>query len=978
MKRNSLEGKIEEEEVEDDEEEKLKAKPKPTVEKTEASENIAKLINAKELKEEENRVNKWISQIQESRSRANSFKGAPIDGSNALTKSQLQTKLKQAEGDTLDKKSVLIVKEGRTSPKGNDDSSLSLTRRNGSNPISARGSVQAAVTPPSGGLNKTPSNKKSFFSRFSPNSEEPPQRSLRKALTIKMVKSSEERQSVKPLAKRNFETPKAETTRIERPQSSLVLDNENEEKIDIVEIPTNVIQNFTQKLHRMNSRDISAKKKQNAENNDIEETPKEIKQLPNKKINENEEGATDDNFSPEGASPKDEEMSFAAHQRAKILKGRRRHQTVVVSPYKSFDPNIETSTPTKIVVVDGTILNKKERENVKKLSLPAKQFQVTTPKSTISNDEDEIPGIAFCVAGQDEKNKKYRLSIYNAPKTENEAGQVLKSLWGNANMEAMKNDSDLTNGSNADKEYEEDDPERKDEENKEYKIRVISPSNSLKIKRASSEKETPNFGKVFEASEQTNRISDFQFKIPELKKSIFSKKPQGNEVKKSEEFQPFDSPKKEENEKIHAFQSNIPLLEVNKPLNKSPKRKFIKQKSLENLTKQSIDKDKPKPQRPEIPLLKLEETEMSPDMSPITKISFGNEISSNYNESEMEISNNDLLHTPQQFNSNLNSVAFFEHKPVINIQQREEENQETISLTKYSESNDTPFKKILEPSPTMFSDISWKKQGENNSPEPIIEESQSGRTENFKKIVINYSPEEEEKAKEKKKSKKDKYKIKYKQQKQFIKELLHNFQEVKQENEELLNGVSSIHERLDNFEKMMDNLQKVIVNFATKYKEEKEKKATQQKESQLPKTHVEDLSAIGSHISRDDNYTSTIYLPQKKTIVFSFQKPPSSVRENTLEQLKDTSIEVNSLKEFEKQNEKIEDESSPNLMLSVGSERQKLIKEPDSNVMKPMVRRVPKLKGEEGSKSGFQKLKADLKYKNEEEKSGFLDDSDDE
>jgi len=112
-RRDSLGGKIEEEEnEEDDDDDEVKVDiPRQILENAEAKGKIANLINAQELKEEQNKIAKWISQMQNNRSGFNSENRTPEIQGSQMTQMELQTKLMQADGDSQKRKTVLIVKE---------------------------------------------------------------------------------------------------------------------------------------------------------------------------------------------------------------------------------------------------------------------------------------------------------------------------------------------------------------------------------------------------------------------------------------------------------------------------------------------------------------------------------------------------------------------------------------------------------------------------------------------------------------------------------------------------------------------------------------------------------------------------------------------------------------------------------------------------------------------------------------------------
>ena len=107
--KNHLDPQIDEEENEDDDEESRVNIPRQILEDKEAKGKIANLINAEELKEEENKIARMISQMQNSRASPDGNR-LTNDQNSQLTQTQLNTKLMQAEGDSKKKKAVLIVK----------------------------------------------------------------------------------------------------------------------------------------------------------------------------------------------------------------------------------------------------------------------------------------------------------------------------------------------------------------------------------------------------------------------------------------------------------------------------------------------------------------------------------------------------------------------------------------------------------------------------------------------------------------------------------------------------------------------------------------------------------------------------------------------------------------------------------------------------------------------------------------------------
>ena len=190
--------------------------------------------------------------------------------------------------------------------------------------------------------------------------------------------------------------------------------------------------------------------------------------------------------------------------------------------------------------------------------------------------------------------------------------------------------------------------------------------------------------------------------------------------------------------------------------------------------------------------------------------------------------------------------------------------------------------------------------------------------------------------------------------------------------------VGSIQARLDTFEKLVGNLQGLIAKFAEKVKDQKKESKSSRRRSPSIEGTVENESsnseqAIGTLESQNiPPATATIYMPQKKTIVFSFQKPEAKVKKfGKLEENEQTERpEIKELQSsFRDSSLFYNEDSMPSPVRQRSEEKQMKPVEPE-NKPKPNMRRIPKLKGAI-SKAGFQVLNKD-KYTSDEEGDSFM------
>ena len=473
-RKGSLGSKIEEEENEDDDEEVRLDIPRQILEDKRASGKIANLINEQELKEEENKIAKWITQMQNSRA-AFSENKSQADQSPQLTHTQLQTKLFQAEGDSFKKRSILIVK-GTSNPQNNNLAEVPLTNSpskrdsnsgNNDNPQQSAGSDSEKLSKSKANVK----NRRSYFFKSNQNLEE--SSSLRKSNTIKSEKSN----LIKPIGRifnKIFENTKPE----EEKKKSDDLDGFEgyfEDKINIVEIPTNVIKNFSQKII---DRSESVEKAKANEDRKAKQTLDEIlfkrrsfttKNLPN--LDDKLKGSHIDNSNKSGDSSV--ELKKAQDNDSGHSKG------------IQIDNSKSEESPSKMALIQETNVKTRGRSN--------------TAQVAKKNESDEIPNIALGLfePSDNQIKKNYRLSIYNTPKTEHDAQKVIKSLWNvrkraqnpfdaNNEFKMAQNLSKIRRSSLSKK----DNNTEEQEALGEYKIKIHAPENVLDVKKNSPEKDT--------------------------------------------------------------------------------------------------------------------------------------------------------------------------------------------------------------------------------------------------------------------------------------------------------------------------------------------------------------------------------------------------------------------------------------------------------------------------------------------------------
>ncbi len=901
---DSLTGKIEEEENEDDDEDAKVHIPRQILENAEASGKIANLINAQELKEEENKITKWITQMQNNRSGFNSENRTPDGQGSLMTHMELQAKLMQAEGDAQKKKTVLIVKEGRPRARGHTVDTTSPT---------ARGSMSAGVTPNPAEVRRMSVNRKSYFTPSNKNTEEDdddeaPAAKLRKAMTFKLRQDGQKKHR-RSFFNKIFESPKTTERKDEEVGKSDIFDNFNEEKIDIVEIPTKVIENFTQKMSRGNSRERPGMNPRvHSEFVDLDHSPVPARKNPPLRSFPNVRGGSpvEEKFTPSfGIQPKlDTLVKDKEKEKEKTLQDSQyslgKAESVDSKEYQMSD-QVSDNSPPKVVVIDGMTFNKK--------ASITKDKKTGSPQSAGEgeHEEDEIPGIALAVAKSDANNRKYRLSIYNAPNTEQEAGKVLRSLFGAAadKAKAESNDSsdsdDDSGSSNSNQSNADQVPDeikmKEEPEAGEYKIRIISPESSFQPKESQTVQDSEfktdiseppvfvNFGTPSQGNSENNT-----YRNPSMGSNLF-------EVPKDKNDNSIDS---DPNTKQHqkATSLAVPLLRINS-------------NDANNLSLIGSSEGEEEPPAGEENNGKVPEEQKQQDTSPMKN----------------------------------QSMKWKEMSPPAII-------------------TNTYWKKKIFDFHQKANQVDGKETQETEVP--------------LKKVSSEEKKNKKEKSRKNQKIESNKYKKKYRKQSKYIKELLSGFKDIRKEFGDMKGDVMSIQGRLDNFEKLMDNLQGLISVFANKVKEKnKEKKEAaavdQQETKESSSTQVEMREPEPTSVpNRDDSLSATVYLPQKKTIVFSFQKPQVSSSSSRARKGGET---LQSMPEEEK--ERLSDSS----LELINQTKDDLMKEipqppvrssPNKDVMKPSMRRIPKLKLE-GSKAGFEILDdKSSKYQKNEETDKFL------
>ena len=770
--------------------------------------------------------------------------------------------------------------------------------------------MSAGVTPNPSELRRQSVNRKSYFTPSNKKTEEDdddeaPAAKLRKAMTFKLRQEGQKKHR-RSFFNKIFESPKATDRKDEEVGKSDIFDNFNEEKIDIVEIPTKVIENFTQKMSRGNSRERGMNPRVHSEFVDLDRSPVPTRKNPPLRSFPNVRGGSpvEEKFTPSfGIQPK---LDSLVKEKEKTLQDSQyslgKAESVDSKEYQISD-QVSDNSPPKVVVIDGMTFNKK--------ASITKDKKTGSPQSAggDAHEEDEIPGIALAVAKSEANNRKYRLSIYNAPNTEHEAGKVLRNLWGAAS------NTENAGGSNASSSDSDDDSEssksnsnsnqsnvgkvpdeikmKEEPEAGEYKIRIISPESSFQ----------PKENQTVQDSEFKNIISE----PPVLLN--FGTPSQGNS-----EFNTHRNP---------SIGSNLFEIPKDKSSNSIDSDQNTKQGQK---TQSSLA----------VPLLRIN----SNDANNLSLIG-GEEESAGAEENNRKV--------PE------------ESKP------------QEIS----PEKNQSMKWKEMSP-PAIITNTYWKKkifdfhQKANQVDGDIKKETEVP----LKKVGSEEKKSKKEKSRKNQKIESNKYKKKYRKQSKYIKELLSGFKDIRKEFGDMKGDVMSIQGRLDNFEKLMDNLQGLITVFANKVREKNQEKKEavvpdQQDTKESSSTQVE-LKEPTSVPNRDDSLSATVYLPQKKTIVFSFQKPQVSSSSSRARKGGET---LQSMPEEEK--ERLSDSS----LELIAQNKDDMMKEipkppvrssPNKDVMKPSMRRIPKLKLE-GSKAGFEILDdKSSKYQKNEETDKFL------
>lgn len=914
----SLESKIDEAENEDDEEEvKVNVTiPRQILEKKGAQEKIAGLINAQELKEEESKIARWITQMQNSR--------AGPSGTQ-LTETQLRTKLLQAEGDNLKKKSVLIVKgAGSTTRKSNASESsraLSPSKKDLNNLTPPpRLSQSSAVNVSVENSDQNPANRRSYFSNRSNNlGDATPNR---RSLSIKATTKVTPKKSIGGLINRIFETPKSnDIQNAESVGSEEIL----EEKIDVLEIPTKVIENFNQKLIQNRSMLSQASS----------ETPEHHSGVtPALSINRGRSSSSTSKFSRARLLSTEEKLQYRNSLRVQNP-DERRMTNHSLSPGPGGNLNdIERrseDTPRKILVVSGTSFDKKSKED--------------TPKS--ANDDDEIPDIAVGLMGPSHERRKFRLSIYEPPKTEVEVEKVLKSVWGpTVNLEVksiqiQRNESTHSDTSGPKvKEFTFNNipgiPGTRRREQSQYKINVIAPESASSIddrpSSASSTQKKSNYdsdtGKnteqpiIVPIRKISSNFRDEEEK-PVSRKSSFNnqneyatKRPSTFKRSQTLELQANTDESSETPEILSPLREapsrkgsgvtirRLSLLQKNSTLNslnnlnnrvvpaivvttddqnqsQDQENKdlsiIVSQKEVSSagasMLENTTSLDHIKPENLKAPALELiSEEGSSQNTSPVSlndnQTFFSKLIASHDDNSH---SQGDQKSRDKDLHGSKTNVGT-EAKSDTNDQSKGEESRRVDDLTFDPKRN--LERRVKPPSLTI------PKNRKTLIPDPTIEvieekDKEAGQEDEVKSQRSKKSFTRKNKQRKKSKVEQNRYKHKYKKQSQCIEDLLFGFKKIKTEFGNMEKDVESIQNRLDNFEKLIDSFEDLMIRFTRRVSEQKKKsyQTSPSIEKILEKSPELEPAWTPGLPTRSDQASSTIYLPTKKTIVFTFQKP---------------------------------------------------------------------------------------------------------
>lgn len=231
----------------------------------------------------------------------------------------------------------------------------------------------------------------------------------------------------------------------------------------------------------------------------------------------------------------------------------------------------------------------------------------------------------------------------------------------------------------------------------------------------------------------------------------------------------------------------------------------------------------------------------------------------------------------------------------------------------------------------------------------------------------------------------NKYKAKYKKQTKNLKVLVRGFKEIKKELTDMHKNMTSVQNRINNFEKIIDSLNNLMAQVMSKVKTPSNKEVKpEQKDSTIDKNstrgYTDDTAShfplTSAHL--DDQFTSTVYLPQRKTIVFSFQKPTPIFKKTAEEESgiadkaqESQSKDTNKDQEFSLINDENTEQGEDN---NKNDDQKTLLVEQDSkpDKLKTFIRRVPKLKIPTSS-TGIQYINADMTYAINNDKQNFVD-----
>ena len=295
--------------------------------------------------------------------------------------------------------------------------------------------------------------------------------------------------------------------------------------------------------------------------------------------------------------------------------------------------------------------------------------------------------------------------------------------------------------------------------------------------------------------------------------------------------------------------------------------------------------------------------------------------------------------------------------------------------------------------PPIVTDVAWRRKvsesdqfAETPIETPTKREEEKFEEKDYEDLNRVNNPLRKEKTVGRSKRGYNKYKAKYKKQAKNIKVLVRGFKEIKKELTDMHKDMTSVQARINNFEKIIDNLQNLMAQVISKVKTPPTKEQKQDfKESTVTdknstRGYTDETASLFplNSPNRDDQFTSTVYLPQKKTIVFSFQKPELSHRRlvEGMQEAQERVIESESLKDTIKDQEfsLINEENTEPTEFDRKDTSLKTTDpaiNTESDVQKPLMRRVPKLNIPD-SKGGLQYLKKNMTYGSDDEKEGFV------